>query len=667
MVVQVRLPQIDYTARDFESIKQSLVTYLEQRFPDDFTDFTESQLGVALLELVAYQGSILSFMLDRAANESYIETARERRSVIKLAALLGYKLSAATASSVTLQIQPETGSFDDIGGLDPFAGPVVISKGTKVNSGDVIFEVDQDYTFVRVNSPSQNPGIWTRNGVDVAVQPTINAIQGETFTETFVANGSKFLQLRLSRDPYIEGTAIVKVAGVTWAQVDSLVLGDLNNSQNSNIYELIIDEDDFATIRFGDGVAGNIPSQGSTISVEYRTGGGIVGNVASLSIDQTIEAENNGQPVQVAVYNADAAAGGTDRESIEKARFFAPQTVKTNDRLVTYNDYFILCNGYSDGVNGSVGKAGIIVDNSDGISNHITVYIWAINDRNNLVSPVSESLKNSLQKFLDARRMVTVAVTIEDGSFVDVPIEGIVTVDPGVNIGQVRLRIENVLADLFREERVRYGNEVRYSWIVDSIQGIEGVSYVHITAPDPTILTGTAVDIERDTLPSQVGLQPNQILLDSNSSSTDNFYCNYRLFIEDGQASSTDVRIIDYDGTSKIATLEFDLEEFPSTGDTYVIYHPRRIRIPSLTGASNDFINNRVITITAGPGAGQTRTILDYQHQVSTGQATGNIVIVDRDWTSRPGQGSQFRVLPDVRVIDTQALRLGTLNIEVTS
>lgn len=667
MVVQVKLPQIDYTARDFESIKSALVTYLEQRFPDDFTDFTESQLGIALLELVAYQGSILSFMLDRAANESYIETARERRSIIKLAALLGYKLSAATAASVTLQIQPETGSFDDIGGLDAFAGPVLVTKGTKLTSGDVIFEVDQDYTFVRQNPISQSPGLWTRNGVDVAVFPEINAIQGETFTETFIANGSKFLQLNLSRNPYIEGTAIVTVANVTWKQVDSLVLGDLDDPTNSNYYELLIDEDDFATIRFGDGVAGNIPAQGSTISVEYRVGGGIAGNIASLSIDQTLPAENNGAEVQIAVFNRNAGSGGTDRESIERARFFAPQTVKTNDRLVTYNDYFVLCNGYSDGVNGAVGKAGIIADTSDGLSNQITVYIWTSNDRNELISPVPALLKDSLKEFLDRRRMVTVSIGVEDGSFVDVPVEGIVRVEPGVNIGEATIRINNALSNLFKEERVRYGNEIRYSWILETLQNLSGISYVHITAPDPVILRGTALEIEQDTLPSQAGLQPNQILLDSNSSSVNNFYANYRIYIEDGAASGTSVRIIDYNGSTKIATLEFDLDEIPSTGDTYTIFHPRRLRIPSLTGATNDFINNRVINLTGGQGAGQTRTIIDYQHNVSVGQGSGNLIIVDQDWTTRPRSNTTFRILPDIRVIDSQAIRLGSTNIEVTN
>ena len=97
---------IDYTARNFSTIKQELVTYAKRYYPDSFKDFNEASFGALMLDMVSYVGDILSFYTDYQANESFLQTAIEYNNIIKLARQLGYKFNAAPTSHgiVTLYI-----------------------------------------------------------------------------------------------------------------------------------------------------------------------------------------------------------------------------------------------------------------------------------------------------------------------------------------------------------------------------------------------------------------------------------------------------------------------------------------------------------------------------------------------------------------------------------
>ena len=77
-------PKIDYTARDYDTIMAALKANIAAQFPNDWTDLSESNIGVALLGAIAYVGDILSFYADVTANEMYPDTARDRESMLRL-------------------------------------------------------------------------------------------------------------------------------------------------------------------------------------------------------------------------------------------------------------------------------------------------------------------------------------------------------------------------------------------------------------------------------------------------------------------------------------------------------------------------------------------------------------------------------------------------------
>jgi hypothetical protein len=90
MAIKENVP-INYTSRDFASIKNDLVEYTKKYYPDTFKDFNEASFGSLMLDTVAYTGDILSFYLDYQANESFLDTAVEFDNIIKHGRELGYK------------------------------------------------------------------------------------------------------------------------------------------------------------------------------------------------------------------------------------------------------------------------------------------------------------------------------------------------------------------------------------------------------------------------------------------------------------------------------------------------------------------------------------------------------------------------------------------------
>ena len=95
---------IDYMARDAGSFLRSMRALIPEKLPE-WTDFeSEADFGNVLLELFAHMGDILSYYQDRVANESFLGTAQERRSVIQHLRLIGYTLSTAAPASATLTL-----------------------------------------------------------------------------------------------------------------------------------------------------------------------------------------------------------------------------------------------------------------------------------------------------------------------------------------------------------------------------------------------------------------------------------------------------------------------------------------------------------------------------------------------------------------------------------
>jgi len=84
-------PLIDYMAKDYASFRKALIDLIPTLIPD-WKEQHEADLGIMLLELLAYAGDQLSYFQDSVANEAYLETARQRISVRRHARQIDYRM-----------------------------------------------------------------------------------------------------------------------------------------------------------------------------------------------------------------------------------------------------------------------------------------------------------------------------------------------------------------------------------------------------------------------------------------------------------------------------------------------------------------------------------------------------------------------------------------------
>jgi hypothetical protein len=183
----------NYLNRDFGSLKQDLMSYVKAFYPERYNDFSESSVGMMLLELNAYVGDILSYHVDKNFNELFLDTAQNRDSVIRLANNLGYnvrgKKPAVTALDVSINVPPD--------GDDPDEDYLItIQTGMQVKSnGGATFEVVDDIVFSERYNSAGVQNRW--------ISPVYNAsneIESYTITKRVaaVAGEIKYGKLEIS-------------------------------------------------------------------------------------------------------------------------------------------------------------------------------------------------------------------------------------------------------------------------------------------------------------------------------------------------------------------------------------------------------------------------------------------------------------------------------------
>ena len=96
--------QINFTAYDYDTVKESLITYLKTYYPENFNDFIESSELIAVLELFAYAAELLAYRIDTMSHENFITTAQRKQSILKLASMISYKPSRNIAGRGLVKI-----------------------------------------------------------------------------------------------------------------------------------------------------------------------------------------------------------------------------------------------------------------------------------------------------------------------------------------------------------------------------------------------------------------------------------------------------------------------------------------------------------------------------------------------------------------------------------
>lgn len=320
--------QVDYTSRDYASLREDMIVRVRSRLPEwDASD--PADFGVALVEAFAYMGDLMSYYIDRAANESTLSTATRRASVVALARDLGYSATGYSAATVTVTMTNTTGS--------PIEIPAGSVFSADIESGDVVLSVPFE-TTVDTTVPDSTP-------TDVVCWQGETRV-GEGYGEVLgTSTGSPSMIFEIPESNVVkESVAINVFDGVNylpWLRVEHLS----DYSPLSRVYRVVDNGSGLVYVLFGDGVSGLVPSASHVILGEYRVVDGLNGNVPAGTITEltSVVGLTEGEVAVLSgaftVINDAAASGGTDPEELESIRRNGAQAYRATARAVTLDDY----------------------------------------------------------------------------------------------------------------------------------------------------------------------------------------------------------------------------------------------------------------------------------------------------------------------------------------
>ena len=330
------MPSFKYTNLDFDQIKQSIKDYL--RANSDFSDFDfEGSNMSILLDALAYNTYITAFNSNMVANESFLDSATLRENVVSLARNIGYvprsRKSAEAIIDFDFKFQGNSTTVTLKSGL--------VAVGS-VNNTSYVFSIPEDVT---VSSPIDAGEVAGANPKRTATFSGLTVYQGTYLTKQWTVNGSSDQRFLIENSFVDIDTLRVTVrksgasAGLSFSKVDNII----NVTGNSNIYLIQEAANETYELLFGDGLFGTKLEVGDTISISYIVTDGKAGNEGknfAFSGNIVNDAGTSIAPYQLAtVTTSQSARNGSDIESVDSVRYFAPRMYSAQNRAVTPRDY----------------------------------------------------------------------------------------------------------------------------------------------------------------------------------------------------------------------------------------------------------------------------------------------------------------------------------------
>ena len=326
------MPFTKYTNLDFDQIKTSIKDYL--RANSTFTDFDfEGSNFSVLIDTLAYNTYITAFNSNMIVNESFLDSATLRENVVSLARNIGYVPRSRTSARAQISFSIQRPSGDSSSQVTLQRG--LVCTGNSANTS-YVFSIPEDLTRGFVN------GVATFDNIEI--------YEGTYLTKQFLYDGS--LDQKFIIDNSFVDTSSLKVyikkendvgIGIEYSLVDNIV----NVTPSSQIYLLQEIQDEKYQLLFGDGLIGkklgtDQNSDGNIITANYIISNGIEGNgVSNFSIAGSfLTSENNNiNPSNITITLNQASQNGSEIESVDSVRYYAPKIYSAQSRAVTGRDY----------------------------------------------------------------------------------------------------------------------------------------------------------------------------------------------------------------------------------------------------------------------------------------------------------------------------------------
>ena len=135
---------INYTARNFANIRTELIDMVRKYYPDIINDFNDAAVSSMFMDMISATGDMLSVNTDRMFQETQIDYAQERKSILSLARTFGLKIPGNRPSVTIVDFSVKVPVFGDT--FDSSYAPI-IRAGAQVNGAGKIFETSTDIDF----------------------------------------------------------------------------------------------------------------------------------------------------------------------------------------------------------------------------------------------------------------------------------------------------------------------------------------------------------------------------------------------------------------------------------------------------------------------------------------------------------------------------------------
>lgn len=316
---------------DFDTIKNNLKTFFQSK--SEFTDYDFEASGLSnILDVLAYNTHINGLTANFAINESFLNSAQLRSSVVAHAETVGYYPASKTGAFATIDFKVETSdtvtASANLPALTQFTGTI----------GDDTFTFQTLEAHSAVNDGAGTFQFKTEEGSSAVV-----ITEGTQRTKTFLVGDTTDNQIYVVPDVNLDkNTVKVEVFDTStsstfnaYSDIETVVRIDAN----SRVFIIRETPNGFFELIFGeDSVLGKAPVAGNKIVVTYlSTNGADANSITTFTANDQLSI--GGVSYTPTVTTTVNSAGGGDKESIESIKLNAPITFASQQRLVTAEDY----------------------------------------------------------------------------------------------------------------------------------------------------------------------------------------------------------------------------------------------------------------------------------------------------------------------------------------
>ena len=282
--------EVNYLGRDFTDIRNNLIEFAKNYFPNQYNDFNEASPGMMFVEMASYVGDVLNYYVDNQFRETLLQYAEERKNVLAIAQSYGYKPKLATPATVQMTVSVEVpakvnGSDYkpdlDYGGILSANSTVTADNGAEFTLlDDVNFKASSSLDRMKVELLDQESGAiptFFRLTKKVLAQSGVRESEDFTFT-----NAKEFDKIVLSNEKVTEIVSVTDSNNNKYYQVPFLAqdtifeteqnttlndpdLGEFETDtpyllkliKSSRRFTTYVRDDNKMELRFGSGISDN--------------------------------------------------------------------------------------------------------------------------------------------------------------------------------------------------------------------------------------------------------------------------------------------------------------------------------------------------------------------------------------------------------------------------